>query len=132
MKPSNLASKKGVITLQYIPYLDIAKLGPEAKIKKILKSVKENKIILVEGRLDPFEESKLIEMTMGEINRKFSGIEIASIIPNNKKKLLIDKIKNEFIRVLFGKREGVTIVGPASIVKEIKKNPNKIELFTKI
>jgi hypothetical protein len=30
-----------------------------------------------------------------------------------------------------GERQGLTIIGPASIVKEIKKDPNKIQLLTK-
>jgi len=35
-----------------------------------------------------------------------------------------------FINLLLGDRNGITIIGPASIVKEIKKDPNKIELLT--
>jgi hypothetical protein len=33
-------------------------------------------------------------------------------------------------KLLLGNREGVTIIGPASIVKEIKRDPNKVELLT--
>ena len=131
MKSLNSSNKRGTLTLQYISHSEIRNLDSEAKIKKILKSVKENKIILIEGRLDPIEESKLIETTMEEIDKKFKGIEIASIIPNGKKDFG-ELIKNEVIKILFGKKEGVTIVGPATIVKEIKRNPNKIELLTKI
>ena len=32
--------------------------------------------------------------------------------------------------VLLGDRQGMTIIGPATVVKKIEKNPNKIELFT--
>lgn len=120
-----------MLTLQYIPYSEIGKLDPEAKIRRILRSVKEDKIILIDGVLDSLEESKLIERTMEEIDKKFKGIEIASITPNNNKELG-EKIKNEVIRFIFGKRNGITVVGPATIIKEIKRNPNKIELFTKI
>ena len=35
------------------------------------------------------------------------------------------------IKTLMGDREGITVIGPATIVKEIKRDPNKIELFTK-
>jgi hypothetical protein len=31
---------------------------------------------------------------------------------------------------LLGDRSGLTIIGPASVVKAIKKDPNKIELYT--
>ena len=116
-----------MLTLQYIPYREIMNLDTEGKIKKILKSVKENKIILIDGRLDPIEESALIQKTMESIDKRFKGIEIAGIIPNNK--LLIDKIRKEVARVILGRDEGLTIIGPATIVKEIKRNPNKIDLL---
>ena len=116
-----------MLTLQYIPYREIMNLDTEGKIKKILKSVKEDKIILIDGRLDPIEESELIQRTMESIDKRFKGIEIAGIIPNNK--LLIDKIRKEVARVILGRDEGLTIIGPATIVKEIKRNPNKIDLL---
>ena len=37
----------------------------------------------------------------------------------------------EKTNLLLGDREGLTIIGPASVVKKIEKNPDKIELFTK-
>lgn len=117
-----------MLTLQYIPHREIGHLGIDAKIKKILKSVKEDKIILIEGKLDPFEESQLIEKTMESIDRRFKGIEIACIVAN-KNKLLGDKIKKELAKLLLGRDDGLTIIGPATIVKEIKRNPNKIDLL---
>ena len=33
--------------------------------------------------------------------------------------------------MILGDRAGMTIIGPANVVKSIKKNPNKIELLTK-
>ena len=33
--------------------------------------------------------------------------------------------------MLLGNRQGLTIIGPASIVKEIKQDPDKIQLLTK-
>jgi hypothetical protein len=39
-------------------------------------------------------------------------------------------MKGAFANVLLGDRQGMTIIGPASIVKKIEKNPDKIELFT--
>ena len=34
------------------------------------------------------------------------------------------------MKMVLGDRTGMTCVGPATIVSEIKKNPNKIELYT--
>jgi len=121
-----------MITLQYIPHHEIRNLDTESKIKKILKHVKENKIILIDCKLDPLEEGLLIERTMEEVGRKFKGIEIASIVPDKKSMGFSDIFKRDLAKILLGKDDGVTIIGPATIVKEIKKNPNKIELLTKI
>jgi hypothetical protein len=34
------------------------------------------------------------------------------------------------LNLLLGNRQGMTIIGPATVVKEIKKDPNNIELLT--
>ena len=68
-----------MLTLQYIPHHEFFGLDLDQKLKKVLKSVKEDKIILIDGKLDPSEESELIKKTMEQIDKKFKGIEIASI-----------------------------------------------------
>ena len=118
-----------MLTLQYIPYFEISNLDSDSKIKKLLKGVKENKIILLEGRLKIEEETQLIKKTMEIIDKNFKGIEIGTIDP--KGELLLDRIKKGLAKLLLGNYSGLTIIGPATIVKEIKKDPNKIELLTK-
>ena len=51
--------------------------------------------------------------------------------PDKSKQDAMQKIKGSFAKVLLGDRQGMTIIGPASVVKRIEKNPDKIELFTK-
>jgi hypothetical protein len=36
---------------------------------------------------------------------------------------------DKFASALLGNRLGMTVIGPASLVKSIKRDPNKIELF---
>ena len=120
--------KKG-LTLQFVPYNEIGKLDSNSKIKKILKVVKDNKIVLLEGKLKSEEEAMLIQRTMEQIDRNFKGIEIATIEGKDEKDF-IAVLKKNLVRALLGDKFGLTIIGPASIVKEIKKDPNKIELFT--
>ena len=43
----------------------------------------------------------------------------------------MQKIRGAFASMLLGNRTGMTIIGPANVVKKIEQNPNKIELFTK-
>jgi len=120
-----------MVTLQFVPYHEIEDLGSARRVKKLIDIVKENKIVLLQGRLKKEEEADLISIAMEEFGDKFKGIELAVINPEDKDTVGMKKIRNNFFGFLLGDRQGLTIVGPASIVKEIKKDPEKIELFTK-
>ena len=120
-----------MVTLQFVPYSEIEDLGSARRVKKLIDIVKENKIVLLQGRLKKDEETDLISIAMEEIGDKFKGIELAVINPENKDLVGLKKMRNNFFDMLLGDRQGLTIVGPASIVKEIKKDPNKIELLMK-
>ena len=37
--------------------------------------------------------------------------------------------KHNIARILIGEQDAITIIGPASVVKDIKKDPKKIELM---
>jgi hypothetical protein len=118
------------LTLQFVPYVEIENLSSLGRIRKLLNAVKEDKIVLLEGRLKKEEETELIKTTMEEINSDFKGIELAVIYPESQNVAFFRKMRQHFINMLLGDRQGLTIIGPASVVKEIKKDPNKIQLFT--
>jgi len=120
-----------MVTLTFMPYSEIESLSSVGRIRKLLNVAKENKIVLLQGRLKKDEETELIKATMEEINRDFKGIELAVIDPTTAEVAGFNKLKNAIFGMLLGDRQGMTIIGPASIVKEIKKDPNKIELLTK-
>ncbi|MBN1502258.1 DUF2073 domain-containing protein [Candidatus Woesearchaeota archaeon] len=119
-----------MLTLQFVPYSEIENLNSSKRIKKILSLVKEETIVLLEGRLQKEEETELIQKTMEEIDDKFKGIEIGVIYPEVKDTVFWRKIQRRMIRLLLGNREGFTVIGPATIVKEIKRDPDKIQLLT--
>ncbi len=114
-----------MLTLQYLPYSELSKLDSEKRIKKLLDIVRKERIILMEGRLKKEEETQLIQATMASIDDTFKGIEIAGIEANEESSFAWRFMTNLF----FGDRTGMTIIGPATIVKEIKKDPRKIELL---
>ncbi len=120
-----------MVTLQFVPYHEIEELGSARRVKKLIDIVKDNKIVVLQGRLKKEEEADLIAITMEEIGEKFKGIELAVINPGDKDVTGLKKVRDSFFGYLLGDRQGITIIGPATIVKEIKKDPNKIELFTK-
>jgi hypothetical protein len=120
-----------MVTFQFIPYQEMENLTAAKRVNKLLNIVKDEKIVIMEGRLKKEEETDLIEITMEEIGPKFRGIELSVIYPDKNKQDTLQKIKSTFASFLLGDRTGLTIIGPASIVKKIEKNPDKIELFTK-
>jgi len=119
-----------MVTFQFVPFHDIEGLTSAKRVNKLLNIVKDDRIVIMEGRLKKSEETDLIEITMDEIDAKFKGIELSVIYPDRSKQAPITKIKGAFATLLLGDRQGMTIIGPASIVKKIEQNPNRIELVT--
>lgn len=121
-----------MVTLQIVPHTEIESLSSLGKIRKLLNVAKQNKIVLLQGRLTKEEEAELIKVTMEEINKEFKGIELAVINPAESKTITgLKKFKSNMIKWVLGNQQGLTVIGPASVVKKIKKDPNKIELLTK-
>ncbi len=120
-----------MLSLQFIPYSQIASMSSQKRIAKILKLVKDENIVLLEGTLNKDEETELIKKTMEEIKGKFRGIEICTIESENDKNAFFDKFKKMLYTYILREKKGFTVIGPASIVKEIKRDPNKIQLLTK-
>ena len=120
-----------MVTFQFIPYYEIEDLGSARRVKKLIDIVKTNKIVILQGRLKKEEETDLIAIAMEEFGDRFKGIELAIINPEDKEQIGVKKLRNNFFNMILGDRQGLTIIGPASIVKDIKKDPTKIELLTK-
>lgn len=118
------------LTLQFVQHHEFDKLDEEEKVNKLLSIVKSNKILVLDGRLKAEEEAALIKMTMEQINKRFKGIEIATLNPSTKTVQGLSKLRLDMASILLGRRQGLTVIGPASIVKEMRKDPNKILLFT--
>jgi len=121
------------LTLQFIPFSEIESLGSNERIKKLLKLVLDNKIVLLQGRLKPEEEARLIEDTMAMIDhiKNFKGVELAVLSSKNENTPFLSLLRTQIAKFLVGERDVLTIIGPASLVREIKKDPMKIELLLK-
>ncbi len=119
-----------MVIFQFVPHHEIEDLSSAKRVNKLLNIVKQNKIVLLQGRLKKEEETDLIEITMEEISNKFKGIELSVIYPEKDQFSGLKKVRQGFVNMILGDRQGFTIIGPASIVKRIEQNPNKIELFT--
>jgi hypothetical protein len=119
------------LTIHFMPYSEIANEDAIGRIKKIMGLVLDQKIIILQGRLLPDEEARLIENSMTLIGniKGFQGIEIAAISGENDNRGLFNKVRHNIAKILVGEQDAITIIGPASVVKEITKDPKKIELM---
>lgn len=129
VKKKGLGKIKG-FAIQFLPYSEIRSLDSNERIKKILDIVLGNNILILQGRLKNEEETRLIGDTMAMIGhvKDFKGIELAVVGGNGGG--FLDKFKKAIIKSLSGGDLGaITIIGPATVVKEIKKDPRKIELM---
>ena len=102
----------------------LEKMSSMEKLRMILDSVKDGKIVVLETGLTPEEEAKLIEMTMLEIDHEnFIGIEVESYPPKER----------SFLAKIFGRREGrLTVIGPANRLKTIEKQEDLIKALVQI
>ena len=117
------------LTIQFVPYHEILPLTPDERLNKLLDIVKKNKIVVMQGRLKPAEEAGLIQKTMEQVGREFRGIELCTVYPEPKNQNLPNQVRTMLLKMLTGAKDGITIIGPATVVKQIKRNPDKIELL---
>lgn len=122
-------------SIQFMPFAEIRDLDGDGRIRKVLDIILGNNILILQGKLKPEEETRLIGDTMAMIGhvKNFRGIELAVIAGNGNGEGFagwFNKVRSNLVNALGGGDLGaITIIGPASVVKEIKRNPKKIELF---
>lgn len=119
------------LTLQFVPFSEVEHLSSGERVKKLLDIVLTGKIVLLQGKLHSEEEARLIEDTMAMIGhvKGFKGIELAVLSSKNKSLPFFDMVRGRVAKLLIGDRDAITIVGPATLVREIKRDPTKIELL---
>lgn len=133
-KKRGIGKKLGNIkgfSLQFLPYSEIRSLDSDGRIRKILGIILGNNILIVQGRLSANEEARLIGDTMAMIGhiKDFKGIELAVIAGNGRDSVWGKMTKGIANALAGGDFSAMTIIGPATIVKEMKRNPKKIELL---
>ena len=108
------------------------------RIKFILNKVKDGSILVVNGVMTPDEEMDLIKETMRRVDNGFPGIEVCSLKKEVKGfQFMMERFSDQKDRLqrLFGMspksrlKTGITLVGPAKIIKKIKKNPTSFSVF---
>jgi hypothetical protein len=97
-------------------------LASMEKIRMVLDGVREGNIVILERGLSPEEESKLIEVTMSEINPDgFTGIEIETYPrAEARDRSLLDRLMGR------ESSQKLTVVGPADRIETLHKDETLI------
>jgi len=93
------------------------------KISMIVEKVKKGELLVIEGGLEPEEEAELIETTMREIDvESFMGIDIYTL----------EKDESSFFGLSKKKTVGITIIGPANVMKAVKRKSNFLSMVASL
>lgn len=94
---------------------------PKKRISEILRMVRDNRMVILDGRLDPDEELMLVQATMGNVKDAFPGIEVCTIEREpNRYQELYQRLMTMVSKKPTSKN-GLTFIGPSKLVKQIKK-----------
>lgn len=115
----------GGVQLDMISRQRMEELETMEKVRLILDHVRDGKVVIVEGGLDPNDESKLVEVTMSEIDGEFTGIDIETYPTND------DSGGGLLDRVLGGRGgdSDMKVIGPANQIETLHKDEDLISTF---
>jgi hypothetical protein len=115
--------------VKILSFNSLMELSSKERLDKLLALVKKGDLVVFEGRLDSDEELTLTTKALQSVSGKFTGIEIAYLGAQNLS--VVERIKHSLVKVLSGKSPGLTVVGPSKTIKEIKMDPNNLEILLK-
>jgi len=132
MKEQNITTDETSqgVQLDLLSAAEIDTMTTMEKIRFIIDSVRDHNIVILEQGLTPDEESKLVEVTMSEIDPDgFSGIEIESYpTPQSQSKGLMSKISSSLGGGNDSQEEAsLTVIGPADEIETIHKDESLIQ-----
>lgn len=111
-----------MIKIKLIPYESV-----KEDFGKVMKALQDKTLVLIDAKLSPQEEASLIQDTMERFSETFKGIELSSL--ETKTGSGFESIKSAIVQKMTGKKRGFTIIGPANIVRKIKKNPSELMVY---
>lgn len=115
-----MSKKDTGISVNLISRNKLEEFSSDEKLKFILNEVKKGKILVLENGLTPIEQTSLIERTMREIEEDtFIGVEMEGYGEDTP----------TFLQKILGmmKRPRMTMIGPANLLKTVKKDNNIIQ-----
>ena len=127
------------LKMDFVSSLKLNDKPQRKKIDYILKKVKDGSILILDGVMKPDEEMELIRETMRRVDDGFPGIEVCSLKKQTKGLSLLFEKVNESTEKMWNwmsggeektvLRTGMTLIGPAKVIRKIKKNPDSFSVF---
>jgi hypothetical protein len=112
------------IQIEFIGVEVLKGMTLEKRIDFILEHVKDDRIVVIEEGMSAIEEGKLIQATMLQVTKKFQGIEVSTL-----REKTANGLREMLIRMLGGSTGGLTVIGPAKLIKQISKDPRRITML---
>ncbi len=134
------------LKLEFVSSAKLNEKSPNKRIEFILSRVKDGGILIMDGVLKAEEEMDLIRETMRRVDSGFPGIEVCSLKKTTKTlDVFLDRFVDhkerlqKFMGMITGSphiatnlRTGITLIGPAKIIKKIKKNPDSFSVLAEV
>ena len=119
--------------IRVISYSDIEDLSVSEKVEKILDLIKKEFVVVINGKLSIDEKNELYKKNLNHISKdlSFHGIEIAELF-DKKESSWPKKVQKFLLKIVAGNKIGLTLIGPAKIIKEIKQDPDKIDILANV
>ena len=137
-----MSKKKSLkINIDFMSIDSIKDKSMDEKISFILAPVKKGHMVVLDGVLAPDEELKLVEATLQQVKDQFSGIEVATLPrESTTTQDILNKISSKLsvvTKIVTGKelneiKNGLTLVGPSSIVKKVKRDPDSFHITAEV
>ena len=117
---TRLKKKDKGISVNLISRQKLEELSSNEKLDFILEEVQKGKVLVLEQGLTSMEQTSLIENTMREIEQDtFIGIEMEGY--NEDRPTFLQKFLGKM------KKPRMTVIGPADLLKTIRKDNNMIQ-----
>ncbi len=116
------------LEVDFIPFSSIRNRDPKEKVEFLVEKVQAGKVVVIEGTLEPREEAMLIESTMKAVTDDFPGIELCTLSGDEYRKVgLLEGFRDRILKTL-GHRKGIVVVGPAALIKKVKRSPGILSM----
>jgi hypothetical protein len=113
------------LRVRFVPYERYKRAG----FASIVADLEQGAIILIDARLGPDEEARIITGAMKSVSETFSGVEMGSLDFLGEAGGRAGRLRSALAERVAGRRRGATVIGPARVVQRIRRDPEGLLLY---